>query len=50
MPKKRINLSIDEDVYESFQRYCEERAMVASKKVELFMKEELEKAKKKKND
>ena len=45
MPKKRINLSIDKEVYENFQKYCEERCMVASKKVELDMKEELKKKK-----
>ena len=46
MAKKRINLSIDEEVYREFQVYCEERCMVASKKVEMFMKDELKKGKK----
>lgn len=46
MPKKRINLSIDDATYKEFQEYCEKHGMVASKKVELYMKEELKKAKK----
>lgn len=43
MTKKRINLSIDDGIYEKFQKYCRERGMVVSKKVELYMKEESKK-------
>ncbi|MFC1691055.1 hypothetical protein ACFL0W_02630 [Nanoarchaeota archaeon] len=43
MPKKRINLSIDEQTYKEYQKYCEDQCMVVSKKVEHFMKEELKK-------
>lgn len=46
MTKKRINLSIEDEIYREFQDYCEKHGMVASKKVELYMKEELKKAKK----
>lgn len=41
MVKKRVNLSLDKEVYSFFQRYCEENGMVVSKKVELYMKEEM---------
>ena len=41
MAKKRVNLSLDKNVYRLFQKYCEENGMVISKKVELYMREEL---------
>ena len=40
--KEKVTLSIDSGVYDSFQKYCEENAIMLSKKVELFMKKELE--------
>ena len=40
--KQKVTLSIDSDVYIKFQKYCEENAIMLSKKVELFMKKELE--------
>ena len=42
MPKKKVTLSINSDIYDSFQTYCEENAILLSKKVELFMKKILE--------
>jgi len=42
---KKVTLSIDSAIYDSFQRYCEENAIMLSKKIELFMKELLEKRK-----
>jgi len=39
--KKRVNLSIEEKIYDAFQKHCQERGMKASAKVELFMKKEL---------
>lgn len=39
MGKKKVTLSVDSKVYEDFQKYCEERAILVSKKIELFMKE-----------
>lgn len=41
MRKKKVTLSIDSSIYDSFQKYCEENAFMLSKKVELFMKKEL---------
>ena len=43
MAKIRINLSVDDEVYKKFKEYCEKYGMVPSKKVELYMKEELKK-------
>ncbi|MBI2666871.1 hypothetical protein HYX13_04625 [Candidatus Woesearchaeota archaeon] len=46
MPKKgnkKVTLSIDTSVYDQFQAYCAENAIMLSKKVELWMKKELEK-------
>jgi len=48
MGNKKVTLSIDSAIYDSFQRYCEENAIMLSKKIELFMKEELDKNKRKK--
>lgn len=38
---KKVTLSIDTATYGAFQKYCEEHAIWLSKKVELWMKEEL---------
>jgi antitoxin component of RelBE/YafQ-DinJ toxin-antitoxin module len=40
--KKKVTLSIDEDVYEDFQKYCEENAIMLSKKIELTIKKIME--------
>ena len=42
MPKKKVTLSIDSGIYDSFQRYCEKNAIMLSKRIEIFMKEQLE--------
>ncbi len=49
MGKKKVKatLSFDADVYRNFQRYCNENAIMLSKKIEIFMDEVL-KAKRKK--
>lgn len=44
-PKQKVTLSIDSSTYDSYKRYCEERAIMLSKKIELFMKKELEESK-----
>jgi len=41
--KKTVTLSIDEKTYERYKKYCEENGLILSKKVEMFMKEELNK-------
>lgn len=47
MAKKKVTLSIDADVYDDYTKYCDENGFVVSKKVELFMKKEVEGNKKK---
>lgn len=41
--KKTVTLSIDEKTYEEYKKYCEENGLVLSKRVEFFMKDELNK-------
>ena len=41
MPKKKVTLSIDAKIYDKYQKYCEENAIMLSKKIENFMKGEL---------
>lgn len=47
--KKKVTLSIDADVYDDYTKYCEENGFVVSKRVELFMKKEVEISGKKKD-
>lgn len=42
MQKKKVTLSLDSKVYEEFQKFCEENAIMLSKRIELFMKNLLE--------
>jgi len=42
MVKDKLTLSIDGKVLEKYKKYCEERGMKISSKVEIFMKKELE--------
>ncbi len=39
MKKKKVTLSVDSKVYSDFQKYCEENAIMLSRKIEIFMKE-----------
>ena len=36
---KKVTLSIDSKTYEEFRKFCEENAIMLSKKVELIMKD-----------
>ncbi|MBU2406363.1 MAG: type II toxin-antitoxin system CcdA family antitoxin [Nanoarchaeota archaeon] len=45
MPKKRITLSVDSRIYNKYRDYCQEKGIILSKKVEFFLKKELEKIK-----
>lgn len=40
--KKRITLSVDAEIYDKYRDYCEEKGIILSKQVELFIKKELE--------
>ncbi len=43
MEKRKVTLSIDSKIYEEFQKYCEENAIMLSKRIELTMKDILTK-------
>lgn len=45
MSKKKVTLSIESSVYDRYRKHCEENAIMLSKKIELFMKKELEASK-----
>ena len=47
MSKKKVTLSIDEKTYDRYKDHCEKNALMLSKKVELFMEEELKNKNKK---
>ena len=47
--KKRYNFLIDSDIYDDFSAICEKKGLVRSKKLEIYMKEFIEKNKKKVN-
>ena len=38
MVKKKVTLSVDSKIYSNFQKYCDDNAIMLSKKVELEMK------------
>ena len=46
MGRKTVALSVDADIYNAYQKYCEENHMILSRKVEAHMKKELEDVKK----
>jgi len=39
MAKKKISMTIDSDIYDSFKLFCQRNGMKVSTKVELLMKE-----------
>ena len=39
--KKKVTLSVTSQIYDAYKKYCEENAILLSKKIELFMKKEL---------
>jgi len=41
MSKKTVSLSVEEEIYESYKKHCEEKGIILSKQFENFMKEEL---------
>jgi len=43
MGKKIISLSVDEEVYEEYRKFCEEKGIILSKQFENFIREELKK-------
>lgn len=43
MGQKNITLSLDEEIYNEYKRYCRRNAIALSRSVEKFMKEQIEK-------
>jgi hypothetical protein len=41
MVKKKVTLSLDEQVYQQFQEFCKDNDIMLSKRVERIMKKEL---------
>jgi len=41
MKKQKISMTIDEEIYDKFKKYCQDNGMKISTKVELLMKETL---------
>lgn len=46
MSRKPLTISIEEGILKNFKKYCEEEAINISKKIEKYMKQELENKKK----
>ena len=46
MWRKTVALSLDETIYKGYKKYCEENSIIISRKVETFMKKELEQSNK----
>ena len=40
--KQKVTLSIEKDIYKKFQQFCEDNAVMLSKKVEIWMSQEME--------
>ncbi len=45
MGRKTVALSLDEEIYDKYQEHCKLNFIVLSRKIEDFMKKELEKEK-----
>ena len=43
MGRKTVALSLDEEVYNKYKEFCKKKFVVISRKIEDFMKKELEK-------
>ena len=41
MGRKTVALSLDEDIYESYKKFCEKNSTILSRKIDKFMQEEL---------
>lgn len=45
MNRKIISLSIDDDTYDEYRKYCKTKGLILSRQIEIFMKKELDKIK-----
>jgi len=48
MSNKKVTISLDSKTYDDFKKYCEDNAIMLSKKIELWMRDFLNEAKNKK--
>ena len=45
MVRRPVTISIEEEILENFKKYCEENDINMSKRIERYLKKELEKSK-----
>jgi len=45
MAKKKVTLSLEAGIYDSFNEYCDANAIMLSKKIELWIKDFMEEVK-----
>jgi len=50
MGRKTVALSLDEGIYGEYKKYCEKNSIILSRKVEGFMKGELNKSERRGNN
>ena len=43
MGRKTVALSVDEDIYISYKKFCEKNSMILSRKIDQFMKDDVKK-------
>ena len=43
MGKKKVTLSLDASVYDSFNKYCKDNAIMVSKKIEIWIADYMQK-------
>jgi len=41
MATKNVTLSIDDDVYDNYKKFCKSRGLLISKQVEIMMEEQM---------
>jgi ribosomal protein S21 len=50
MGRITVALSLDEENYKKYKRYCEEKGIILSRQVDKFIEEELKRVKRKSNN
>lgn len=46
MPSKNVTLSVDEDLYEKYKKFCKKKGWLISRQFEIMMEEQLKEEKK----
>jgi hypothetical protein len=47
MPNKKVTISLDAKTYDEFRKYCDDNAIMLSKKIEIWINEFMQDKKKK---